>query len=69
MGYMDMVRTIAAVVSAVALLVIAGTTLRLLDRQDDLLQLERFQSGCLQSIATNLRAAPGSPQLGCPLNA
>lgn len=63
MGYMDMVKTIAAVVSAVALLVIAGTTLRLLERQDDLLQLERFQSGCLQSIVVNLRAAPWCPSI------
>jgi len=65
MRYMDIVKTIAAVVSAVALLVIAGTTLRLLERQDDLLQVEHFQSGCLESIVENLRAAPGSPQLGC----
>jgi hypothetical protein len=62
MRYMDMVKTIAAVVCAVALLVIAGTTLRLLERQDDLLQVERFQSGCLQSIVVNLRAAPGAIQ-------
>lgn len=66
MRYMDMVKTIAAVVSAVALLVIAGATLRLLERQEDLLQVEHFQSGCLRSIVVNLQAEPGSPMLGCP---